>query len=70
MKKKNLNSLPLKKTRISNLKNTHVLGGNSKKCYHTIKLECNTKTCSSTAFQDCTVTYAICETEPRFCGAF
>ncbi len=70
MKKRNLNSLRFKKVRISNFKNTHVLGGNSKKCFFSIKPICETKICDSIAYQDCTVTYAACATEPRFCGAF
>lgn len=70
MKKKNLNSLRLKKKYISSFKHTHVLGGYSKKCYYTMKVECKTKVCTSDAFQDCTLTYATCVTQLRLCGAF
>ncbi|WP_298520283.1 hypothetical protein [uncultured Kordia sp.] len=68
MKKRNSRLLALNKKSISNLKSIQAVGGFSKKCYHTMKLECNTKICHSDAYQDCTVTQALCVTEPRFCG--
>ncbi|MCH2194906.1 hypothetical protein [Kordia sp.] len=68
MKKRNVTILALNKRAISSLRSTNATGGFSKKCYHTIKLECNTERCNSNAYHDCTVTYTLCITEPRFCG--
>ncbi|MGH1385493.1 hypothetical protein [Kordia sp.] len=70
MKKRNFTPLTLNKTSISSLESSQILGGASKPCFFSVKPVCETKICSSTVFQDCTVTYAVCETEPRFCGAF
>lgn len=75
MKKKNLNSLRLKKERISNLKSNQVTGGDvSVRCLNTgrtkCKGQCKTQLCDSSPLFDCTVTYQNCVTEPRFCGMF
>ena len=70
MKKRNFTSLRLNKTSISSLKDSHILGGATKPYFFSIKPVCETKVCSSTIFQDCTVTYEACVTELRFCGAF
>jgi hypothetical protein len=70
MKKRNFTALTLNKTSISSLENAQILGGESRDCFFSIKPVCETKICSSTVFQDCTVTYAACVTELRFCGAF
>ncbi len=69
--KKKITSLMLNKKSISSLKETHVLGGKSDEyCYSTSKNYCKSACCSSKLYQDCTVTYAACVTELRFCGAF
>lgn len=71
MKKRNFNSLPLKKEKISTLTNSQIKGGlDSKKCMYSYKNECKTLNDYSDAFVDCTVTYLACVTEPRFCGLF
>ncbi|PTX61956.1 hypothetical protein C8N46_10353 [Kordia periserrulae] len=71
MKKRNFNSLPFKKERISTLTSSKIKGGlDSKKCVYSHKTECKTLNGHSDPFVDCTVTYLACVTEPRFCGLF
>lgn len=71
MKKKKIALLALNKKSISSLKNINILGGDAYYYEHyTSKRGCKTKYCSSQVYQDCTVTYDACVTEPRFCGAF
>jgi hypothetical protein len=76
MKKRNLNSLKLRKERISNFEHPQIVGGHKtqKWCYYSIKThcktECETYDCASSPLYDCTVTYEACVTEPRFCGRF
>ncbi|AXG70345.1 hypothetical protein KORDIASMS9_02584 [Kordia sp. SMS9] len=69
MKKKNLNLLRLKKERISNF-TAAVVGGKSVGCDYSRGCLNDTRNCDTKALQDCTVTYAACITEARFCGMF
>lgn len=69
--KKKITLLSLNKKSISNFENKHLLGGDEFYYEHfTSKRYCKTKCCSSQIYQDCTVTYDACVTEPRFCGMF
>ncbi|WP_046757404.1 hypothetical protein [Kordia jejudonensis] len=71
MKKKKTTLLPLNKKSISKLQNTAISGGNAENFgYLTSIGYCKTRCCSSKYYQDCTVTYEACITEPRFCGMF
>jgi len=68
--KKKMTSLMLNKKSISTFQDTFILGGNYFYEHYTSKHDCKTKCCSSEHYQDCTVTYDACITEPRFCGMF
>ena len=69
--KKKTTLLALHKKSISNLSKRTISGGDFPPFeYFTSKYNCKTKCCSSKQYQDCTVTYEACVTEPRFCGMF
>ncbi|MFK7746879.1 MAG: hypothetical protein AB8B65_00675 [Kordia sp.] len=69
--KKKTSTLMLNKKSISNLDSAQILGGNKDKFTHFTSFRlCKTKCCSSKLYEDCTVTYIACASEPRFCGAF
>lgn len=69
MKKRNFTTFHLKKEYIAHLKHTStIVGGKSTKCNFSQSPLCLSKFCDSKAFQDCTVTYEACVTQPRFCS--
>lgn len=69
--KKKAPLLTLNKKSISNLRSTSIVSGEIG-LYELFTSKCHYKTeyCSSDFYQDCTVTYNACITEPRFCEMF